>query len=201
MDVLRLIPPGDESPWLIRANNHSDPFKATATVEKRMPPLQARRGRASIIQNGLRNLDEQTAKRCSPAHRLRRVLPTVAPMLQMEAYEKAALSNWRETSDKEATAVAKSMAALYDSSKVNAQMVSKMMRIFAIQVAVAKKKEVNLAWPAYATSFLPREALQQRTLPLAEDIKPPEGESHAILAGASFPWSVVQLHCSSLKDS
>ena len=59
---------------------------------------------------------------------------------------------------------------------------------------------MNLARPAYATSFPPREALRQRSLPIAED-KPPEGESHAILAGASFPWSVVHLHCSSLKGS
>ena len=122
-------------------------------------------------------------------------------MLQMEPYEKAALSNWRETSDKEVSAVAKSMATLYDSSKVNAQMVSKMMCIFAIQDAITTKKEVNLAWPQYASSFPPRDALRKRALLLADDIKPPEGESHAILAGASFPWSVVQLHFSALKAS
>ena len=58
MDVLRLTPPGDESPWLIRANNHSDPSKALATVDKQMPPLQARRGRASILQKGPLDLDE-----------------------------------------------------------------------------------------------------------------------------------------------
>ena len=117
IDVLRLTPPGDESPWLIRANNHSDPFKATATVDKQMPPLQARRGRGSILQKGPLNLDKLVAKPCSPAYRYRRVFPTVAPMLQMEPYEKAALSNWRETSDNQVSAVAKSMATLYDSRR------------------------------------------------------------------------------------
>ena len=115
MEVLRLSPVGEESLWLIRANNHSDPFKATAMVDKQMPPLQARRGRANMLRKEPLGLAEQTAKLCSPAYTFGRVFPTVAPMLQMEPYEKAALSNWREAGDKESTAVAKSMAALYES--------------------------------------------------------------------------------------
>ena len=147
------------------------------------------------------NLDDAAAKQSSTAYRLRRVFPTVAPLLQMEAYEKAALSNWRDASDKESAAVAKSMATLYDSSKVHAQMVAKMMCVFAIQDPIGKTGTVNKAWPAYAASFPPREALRKRALPLAEDIKPPEGESHTITSGASFPWSVVQLHFASQKQS
>ena len=119
----------------------------------------------------------------------------------MEAYEKAAPSNWSDASDKESAAVAKSMATLYDSSKVHAQMVAKMMCVFAIQYAIKKAGTVNNTWPAYAAFFPPREALRKRALPLAEDIKPPEGESHAITSGASFPWSVVQLHFASQKQS
>ena len=111
ISVLRPVPPGDESPWL-RANNHTDPFKATELVDKVMPPLQARRGRAAILMKDPLNLDDTAAKRSSPAYRLRRVFPTVAPLLQMEAYEKAALSNWRDASDKESAAIAKSMATL-----------------------------------------------------------------------------------------
>ena len=143
VSVLRLNPPEGESPWLIRANNHSDPWKATALVDKQMPPLQARRGRASILMKEPLNLDEKTAKMCSLAYRNRRVLPTVGPLIKLDSYEKAALSNWRDTSDKDAAQAAKSMAALYDSSKVSQQMTSKMMCIFAIQHGIAAKKSVS----------------------------------------------------------
>ena len=35
--VLRLNPPGDESPWLIRANNHSDPGRPRPSWTSRCP--------------------------------------------------------------------------------------------------------------------------------------------------------------------
>ena len=80
-------------------------------------------------------------------------------------------------------------------------MTSKMMCIFAIQHAIAAKKAVRPGMARVRVLFPTHADLRKRALPLAEDIKPPEGESHAILSGASFPWSVVQLHFASLKES